>query len=349
MQTAGETNRSRWDEARAGLLVLIGVIVAVAIVSVAVAVLSSAKRANEVSANNQQLLIKGAIGDHAERVWHHLESVAGTPRAVSRIHDNFDVNWVDHRVGQWLEHFFNSDAVAVFGANDQVVYARSKSPGEVASADLPRELASTLDLLRGRLSRLPPNTVAVGAPADLTKPSRSAIVIQPFLDKPAIVAAIAVGNDTDVTAGNVPIVLSIKYINSRFLGRVGSHLQIEGLRIADRSAPASQNGVVDLTDRDGNSVVRLTWRPAQPGGAIAAGVLPFIALAIVAFVLLIAVVMRYMRRTAAAIAVSERQLRELALRDPLCGLPNRIYFAERLERAIAEVPRRRPDCRCVLH
>src|SRR5262249_2908776 len=82
-------------------------------------------------------------------------------------------NWVDHRVGQWLEHFFNSDAVAVFGANDQVVYARSKSPGEAASADLPRELAPTLDLLRGRLSRLPPNTVAVGAPADLTKPSRS--------------------------------------------------------------------------------------------------------------------------------------------------------------------------------
>src|SRR5215468_2302804 len=106
MQTAGETNRSRWDEARAGLLVLIGVIVAVAIVSVAVAVLSSVKRANEVSANNQQLLIKGAIGDHAERVLHHLESVAGTPRAVSRIHDNFDVNWVDHRVGQWLERFF---------------------------------------------------------------------------------------------------------------------------------------------------------------------------------------------------------------------------------------------------
>ena len=57
-------------------------------------------------------------------------------------------------------------------------------------------------------------------PGDLTKPPRSAIVIQPFLDKPAIVAAIAVGNDTDVT-GNILVVLSIKYINSRFLGRVG--------------------------------------------------------------------------------------------------------------------------------
>src|SRR5262249_61035246 len=108
MQTAGETNRSRWDEARAGLLVLIGVIVAVAIVSVAVAVLSSAKRANEVSANNQQLLIKGAIGDHAERVLHHLESVAGAPRALSRIHENFDVKWGDHPLGPRLRQHFHS-------------------------------------------------------------------------------------------------------------------------------------------------------------------------------------------------------------------------------------------------
>lgn len=105
-------------------------------------------------------------------------------------------------------------------------------------------------------------------PGDLTKPPRSAIVI----------------------TGNIPVVLSIKYINSRFLGRLGSHLQIEGLRITDRSAPASGNGVVNLTGRDGNPVVRLTWKPAQPSGAVAAGVLPFIALAIVAFVFPIATI-----------------------------------------------------------
>jgi diguanylate cyclase (GGDEF)-like protein len=337
MQTAGETNRSRWDEARTGLLVLIGIIVAVAIVSIAVAVLSSARRANEVSAHHQQLLIQRAITERAQRVLRHLESVAATPRAVSRIHDNFDVKWVDRRVGQWLEHFFNSDAVVVFGANDQVAYASSKSAGEITLADLPRELAPTIDLLRGRLSHLPPDTVAVKVPADLTKPPRSAILIQPFLDKPAIVAAIAVSSDTDFASANTPIVLSIKYINNRFLTRVGSHLQIEGLRIANSAASARDDGVVDLSDANGNPVVRLTWKPARPGGVVAVSVFPFILLAIIAFALLTSVAMRYMRRTAAAIAASERQLRELALRDPVCGLPNRIYFAERLERAIAEV------------
>src|SRR6185312_9136410 len=42
-------------------------------------------------------------------------------------------------------------------------------------------------------------------------------------------------------------------------------------------------------------------------------------------------------RTAAAIAAGESRLRFLAMHDPLCGLPNRIYFGERLEATLAEV------------
>jgi len=41
--------------------------------------------------------------------------------------------------------------------------------------------------------------------------------------------------------------------------------------------------------------------------------------------------------TAAAIAAGESRLRHLAMHDPLCGLPNRIFFGERLEAVIEEV------------
>ena len=201
MRTAGETNRSRWDQARVRLLIPIGVIVVIAIICIAVGVLSSALRANRFSADSEKQSILRSIDENAERALRHLQSVASMPQAIAKIRDSYDAAWVDRRVGEWLETFYNAEIVAVFGIDGQTEYFRSRVGGEGAGANLAAELTPTMDILRGRLAGQPRRTVLV-SPRDLSKPTKAVAVIQSFMGKPAIVAAVAIGEEANSANGN---------------------------------------------------------------------------------------------------------------------------------------------------
>jgi diguanylate cyclase len=338
IQTVGETNGSRWGRARLRLLAPIGVIVFIAMICIAVGVLSSAHRTDEISAGSEEHSILREVDENAERALRHLESVASMPRATAKIRDSFDPAWVDRRVGQWLETFYNADIVAVFGADDQIEYFRSRNAGEAVPADLPAQLSPALDLLRGRPSAQLRRALIVSA-QNLAEPTRGVALIQEFLDQPAIVAAVAVGDEKSLAqpGDRAPVVMSIKYINERLLAKIGERLQIDGLHMSDAAATTGEDRITALADGDGRPLARLMWRPKRPGEAVITSIVPLAAVVLVAFALLILIIVRHMRHTATAITSGERQLRHLALHDPVCGLPNRIYFGERLERAIAEV------------
>ena len=174
-------------------------------------------------------------------------------------------------------------------------------------------------------------------------------MIEQVRSKPAIVAAVAVGSISDLAAGNAaaPVVLSIKYIDDELLREIGDGLEISGLYRIDEPAQTAAGSpgifgdqhVAVIADSQGDAITRLAWQPTKPGGQVAESVLPFILVAIAGFGLLGGLVMLHMRRTRQAIAAGETRLRHLAMHDPVCGLPNRIYFGERLESVITEVRR----------
>ena len=81
---ASEERYTSWDRARLSVVVPIGVIVAVAIVCIVVAVLSSAQRADEVAVQHEKRLFSRALSTYGARVLLELKSVAASEQEIGR-------------------------------------------------------------------------------------------------------------------------------------------------------------------------------------------------------------------------------------------------------------------------
>jgi diguanylate cyclase (GGDEF)-like protein len=340
---ASETQHyTSWDRARLSVVVPIGVIVAVAIVCIVVAVLSSAQRADEVAIEHETQLFSTALNNYGLRVLREVESVATSDMAISNIRVKFDRAWAKQRVGTWLETFFDHDYVSVFDANDNRLC--SMAGPRVANPDLLQSIqpdqAAVLSFMRGTTKTFH-NAVhlAPSSPAEGDAHAQAAVIGR-MLGRPAVIAAVTVGPVAGIPAPDdvaAPIVMSVKFIDTDTLAAIAAQLRLTNLRLVDEDPTPPGDFTYEVASPNGNRIARFAWTPTQPGAEIVHSVVPFIAVALAGFALLAAFVLRYMRRTAVAIAAGESRLRHLAMHDPLCGLPNRIFFGERLEAVIEEV------------
>jgi diguanylate cyclase len=337
-----ERQYSNWDRARLSVVVPIGVIVAVAIVCIVVAVLSSAQRADEMAVEHERQLLEHAITNYGERVLREAESVATSEGAIRNIRVNFDQNWAKERVGLWLQTFFDHDDVFVFDSQDNPIYSLlgHDNPSPTLLDAARPCMTSVLEFMRGhdptlrnaiRLNQL--NLTGGGAHSE-------AAVILNLLGRPAVIAAVAIGPIEGIPPAlddKAPILMSVKFIDHDVLAGIAGQLRLANLRKVDQGPVSDGDFIYTMSSPTGSEIARFAWTPKQPGAEIVHSVVPFIAVALAGFALLAAFVLRYMRRTAAAIAAGESRLRHLAMHDPLCGLPNRIFFGERLEAVIGEV------------
>ncbi|MBI1204924.1 MAG: EAL domain-containing protein [Rhodopseudomonas sp.] len=331
-----------WDRARLSVVVPIGVIVAVAIVCIVVAVLSSAQRADEFAIAHEKQLFSGALTEYGRRVLREVDSVATSEGAVAHIRRKLDQPWVKQRAGAWLEGFFKHDYVLLFDERDEPIYTLS-SRANANSDWLKRARPDVLDVLsymRGATSEM--RDALRLNPAGLTDGGAHprAAVFRRVAGQPAVLAGAAVASPDGLPASldnGAPILMSVKFVDANVLADIASQLGLDHLREVDHEPIPQSDFVYQLNSPQGQTIARFAWTPKQPGAEIVHSVVPFIAVALAGFALLAAFVLRYMRRTATAIAAGESRLRHLALHDPLCGLPNRIYFGERLEAVIDNV------------
>jgi diguanylate cyclase (GGDEF)-like protein len=326
------------DRTRLGMLVPLGVVVAVAIVCIVVAALTSAQRANDVALERERQLLIRAVVNHGEWSLLRLKNVVRSADAVSAGDIDQTPSVVQPRLRAWLSPLLDHDLVVVVDSSGRIIYSqpgqRSQDP-EKSMAAISRANA-VIEFMRGRVALIPDGVIRLlgGAPSMHHRGATETVFLLSVRDRLNLITAVSAGDDS---AAPSPLVLTIRTIDQEVLSSIGKRLQLAKLRmIAPGEEPDSQN-VYEFVDDRNQSIARFAWLPQKPGAEILQSVFPFIGIALAGFALLAALVLRYMRSTAATIAAGEGRLRYLALHDPLCGLPNRNFFSERLEQVITDI------------
>src|SRR5262245_12321204 len=276
------THAGRFE--RLSIVLPIGIIIAIAIVCVLVAVLGSARRADEVAVESERRFLSRALANHSQRMLREVETVVISDAAYRKIRIDFDADWVKVYADQRLQSWFDHDLVFVVDPSNRLLYASLASRGSDPSwfNSVRPDLMPMLDMLRKGIGLDADGKV--WSDASTTPKQRYRIAgIQRFLNRPAIVAAIAVaaeGEASSVIASRAPVIVSVQWLDADVLAEIASLLQLRNLHGLDEQPPASDERIFELTDWHGSVLARLAWSPKQPGAEILAGIIPFLGIAL---------------------------------------------------------------------
>ncbi|MGH6737955.1 MAG: hypothetical protein ACREDY_02780, partial [Bradyrhizobium sp.] len=255
-EAQGGWTPTRWDQTRLSVLLPLGVVVAVAIVCIVVAALTSAQRADDVAIARDQELLTRAIANHGEWSLRRLRNVVKSDIAVSASDIDRSPGPMQSRLSAWLGALIDHRLVVLYNSKDQIVYSQiGQDRLPPATVDSPA-LQAIVDGLRARA--IPQGAIRL---ATGRNKSNGAVFLQNIDRRLCVVSALAVtpaGARSSVAASS-PVVVTVRPIEHDVLGDIGRRLQLTNLRMIDGGNRQDGEHTFAIVDSANHPIARFGW------------------------------------------------------------------------------------------
>lgn len=316
------------------LLFVLPLFAALSIYTGLVAVLEFAtERSDKIAAERQKHLAETLVSKMQAAVAHDQESATVWDDAVQNVSDG-NTDWMEMNLGKWMFSYFQHDRAYVIAPDGRAVYVFASDEANSAKAyQQVRDVVSPLaDRLRARLvdgddTGISDQVLSIGE-SDLSTVN----------SHPAIVSVKPIVSDTGnikQSPSEIYFHVAIRYLDGSFLTGMSSEYQFDDLTFARTKSPQDKRSFAATRSADGKEFGYFSWRPFEPGEAVAKSVRPALGAVGVSVFVALAGMGAMIGARNRKLRQSRAELEHLARHDTLTGLANRARFAEHLAQVIS--------------
>lgn len=290
----------------------------------------SAAQSDEVADQRQRGLLSLIVTNLEYEVAHNQESATVWDDAVSEVKQR-NAEWMTSNLGEWMHTYFRHDAAIVLDTNGGVVYEFVVEPSTSASgAEIAGLVAPLVTRLKKRLvmgeTASATTMLSIGESDLLDLGGRAAIVsVKPIVSD---------SGEIEQTPGTEDFHVAVRYLDGVLLSELGQNYQFEDLSFVRTETLSAAVSSVPLKTRSGAVIGYFEWQPFTPGASVIEAVYPVILLVGCSAFLLMGFLGHAIWRRSQSLAKSQKELKQLAMHDPLTGLANRTTFHAALRKSL---------------
>ncbi|MBS4082263.1 MAG: EAL domain-containing protein [Rhizobiales bacterium] len=323
------------------LVAVVGLLVAAAMAALLGVVMLVAERVDESASARERELMQAAVLGLKQKIKSDLGSFALPDSGLERPSDERS-RWLHRHFGARLYQGGRYNEAHIINPLGQTLYS-SLNGSLVQKQDsegIDQRLLSLVALVRANFEHANVIKKLLAADAGERPPPPTSVFRAEFVrvnGQPAIAAVVAnapVFARSEERIYSPPLVAVVSYFDQQSIDELQSDVSVTGLRFSETAAHTKEETGISVSMDDGSAPLMLFWHATRPGTAILERIAPALGAITLFFGFVTLIVLRTMRASTQELAVSERRAVEMAYRDPLTGLANRLRLVETLREQI---------------